>query len=108
MSSGSERTEIEYSLLINAEGAYGDIRKIEIIMMRCMSIVQRFTGGNPDLANAIAMMQKTIMWIRHLQMVIHAFEAATGPLGWIYAAVTAVSFALTTTDAMADGMRVVE
>lgn len=101
----SEKTEIEYSLLINAENAYGEIRKMEIICFRLLGMVQRFSGGDPNLQNMIAIIQKTIMWVRHLQMTIHAFEVASGPLGWVYAAVMAGSFAMTTGDMMADSIR---
>ena len=103
--SSSDKTEIEYGLLINAENAYSDIRKIEIICMRLLSIIQKFTGGDPNFQNMINMIQKTIMWVRHLQMTIHAFEVATGPLGWIYAAITAASFAVTSSDMVSDGLR---
>ncbi len=107
MSEASERTEIEYGLLVNADAAYGDIRKVEIICMRLLSIVSKMAGGNPSLQNYINMIQKTVMWVRHLQMVLHAFEVAvkTGPLGWVYAIVMAFSFMMTTADTVSDGLR---
>jgi hypothetical protein len=101
----SERTEIEYSLLVNADLAYGDIRKIEITAMRMLSMISRMSGGDPNLMNFIQVTQKAIMWMRHLQMLINAFEAANGPIGWVYAAVTGASFFMMTAQDVSDGVR---
>jgi cytochrome b len=100
----SEKTEIEYSLLVNTDLTYNEIRKLEIITFRLLGIVGRMTGGDPNLQAFVAQMQKVIMWIRHLQMVMKALEATT-PIGQLYAIITAVSFAFTTGDMAADSIR---
>jgi hypothetical protein len=101
----SEHTEINYSLMLNTELTYGELRKIEIIFMRVLGYIRRLAGGNEDLAACIEWIQKTIMWLRQMQMMIHAIEIASGPIGWAYAAVTVVGMAFTTTDMMYDTVR---
>lgn len=105
----SEKTEIEYGLLINADNAYSEIRKVEIIMMRVMGMVIRLSGGDPNLQKWVNNIQQAIMWIRHLEMTIHAFEMAMGPEGnallMVYAAVMGGSLFLSSTDTLSNNIR---
>lgn len=94
----SQDVEINYSLLVSTDLSYSELRKIEITSIRLLGLISRFTGGDPNITKFVGLLQKSIMWIRHLQMVIHAFEVAEGPLGWVFFAVSAMSFAFTTGD----------
>lgn len=82
-------TEIQYSLTVNTEIAYNDIRKLEIVLMRCLSFASRLTGDE-NLKNSLRIIEKAIMTLRTLQITIKATQLAMagsmGPLGWAYAA----------------------
>jgi hypothetical protein len=79
----SEATEIQYNLTINTELARSDIRKLEIVIMRCLDYAERLTG-DPNLKKGIAVIQRAITLLRTLQMEIYAVEAALIPgAGWI-------------------------
>ena len=108
MSEKSESNTIEYMLQLETENAYTAIRKLEITFMRMLTIIEKFSGGDPNIRNMINLLQRSIMWVNRLQMTIHAFEAAVGPIGWLYAAVSGAMLFVTTTESLADGIRVSE
>ncbi len=86
-------TEIQYSLTVNTEMTYSELRKLETVLMRVMGYVQRFSG-NTDLNKFLEMIQKLIVTVRSLQMAIRALQLASGPIGWAYAATTIAGTAL--------------
>lgn len=87
----SQNNEIQYSFSINTELSTSQLRKLEVSLMRVLSYVERFTGGNPNLTKLISMMQATITTIRTLQAAIRALEIASGPIGWLYAGTSIVA-----------------
>jgi hypothetical protein len=97
----SQSQTIEYSLAINTDMAYSDIRKLEISLVRCLNLAQRFTGDE-DLKKGIQLMQKAIMTLRTLQMAYHAVQmarmAAGDPLAWFSAATMVATSAMTVYD----------
>ena len=79
---------------------YHQLREMEMIANRFLTILERMTGSK-EVAQAINMIQRFITMIRMAQATYLAFEAATGPIGWLFAlsgaamtAVTAGSFAM--------------
>lgn len=88
----SDSTEVEYTLTINTELVSGDIRKLEVSLMRILSYIERLTGGNPNLEKLINIIQKVITTIRSLQIALNTFNTAValsaagllGPVGWLY------------------------
>ncbi len=90
----SEQNEIQYSLTVNTELTYNEIRKLETVLIRVLSYVERL-AGNADLTKLINIIQATITAVRSLQMALRALELASGPIGWAYAAtgVVAAGFA---------------
>jgi len=90
----SDSTEVEYTLTINTEMISGDVRKLEVSLMRILSYIQQLTGGNVELAKLITAIQKVIITIRSLQMAIRAAQLATGPIGWLYFGTTLVATAM--------------
>jgi len=85
----SEET-VTFNLEINLEPTYAEIKKFETVLMRSLSLLRRMTGSK-DVATAINAIQRLITIIRMLQVTMLAFQAATGPLGWAYLTVTAIS-----------------
>jgi hypothetical protein len=86
-------TEIEYLLTVNSEMTYNELRKLEMSLIRILSLVKRFCGDE-NVAKAIGLVEKLIMIIRMCQIAIHALEAAAGPIGWLYAITTAVGMGI--------------
>lgn len=86
--------EIQYSLTINTELAYSDIRKLEITLMRVLGYLKTMIGDE-RIDRAIMKVQQFISVLRVAQIAMRAFEAATGPVGWAYAATTLVAVAIT-------------
>ena len=81
---------IQYSLAVNTEMAYSDVRKLEIVIMRCLEYAQRLTGDE-NLKNGIQTIQQAITALRSLQIAIRQLEIASGPLGWALALTSAVA-----------------
>ena len=82
----SEQAEIQYSLTVNTELTYNELRKLETVVMRVLNYVERLSGGNPSLQKLINTIQSTIVAIRSLQIALRSLEMASGPIGWAYAA----------------------
>lgn len=89
----SEEHTIDYVLTINTELAYADIRKLEITLIRLGNILRRITGSE-EFDQILANIQRIIMIIRTAETAIRAFQMASGPIGWLYAGVGAVTGAI--------------
>lgn len=85
----NEQVEVDYLLTVNAEMGYTELRKLEMSLIRILSLVKRFCGDE-NVAKAIGTIEKLIMMIRMAQIAIRALEIAEGPIGWLYAITTAV------------------
>lgn len=83
---------------------YTEFRKLEISLIRILSLVQRFSG-NEQLNETLKVVEKAIMTLRILQMAIRATEMAAGPIGWLFAAVSWASAATTIGTEVYDGVR---
>ena len=92
---------VSFSLEINVEKAYEDLRKAQTVLYRTLSLVRRLSGDE-NLDKAIAKIQQTIATINALRLAIAAFQAATGPLGWALALTGAAGAAVTTVDLMCE------
>jgi hypothetical protein len=95
----SVNQQIEFSLALNAEMSYNELRKLETSLVRILSMVSRFTGGE-NITRAIRTVERMIMTLRTLQIAIRAVEMAAGPIGWLYAATTVAAAGFTVYDAM--------
>ena len=78
----SEQTEIQFSLSVNTELTYTECKKLETVLMRILSYVERL-AGNADLSRLINIIQSTIVAARTLQIALRSLEAATlsNPIG---------------------------
>lgn len=97
----SEYHEVQFSLALNADVTYGEIRKLEITLIRILGYIQRFSGDE-RIDKAVMKVEKLIMTIRYAQIAIRAFEIAEGPIGWIYALTTGVAMLIHTADTVND------
>jgi hypothetical protein len=86
----SEANEIQYNLVVNTELSYNEVRKLEIILMRCLSYASRLTGSE-DLKKGIQVLQTAITTLRTLQIAMRAVQLASGPIGWAYAATSVIA-----------------
>jgi hypothetical protein len=97
----SQAQTIEYNLTINAEMGYTEIRKLEITLVRCLNLAQRFTGDE-NLKNGIVTVQRAVMALRTLQMAYRAVQiarmAAGDPLAWLSAGATVATAGMTLYD----------
>jgi hypothetical protein len=88
--SQASSTDIQLNLMLNTEMSYRDLRRLEISLLRIMRYVEQFSG-NKDLNKTLQLMEKAIITARTLQIAIRAVEAASGPIGWLYAGTTVVA-----------------
>jgi hypothetical protein len=91
MSQLSNNTALQYTLTVNTELSRMEVRRLEAVLMRTLSYIEMFTGGNRDIAKAVQLAQGAIVTFRSLQMAIRAAEMAAGPIGWAYAGVSVVA-----------------
>ena len=64
----SSTEEINYLMTVDIDNARTNLRQIESLLMRTLSLMRRFTGGNEDLDSAIITIQRMITVARQLQM----------------------------------------
>jgi hypothetical protein len=83
----SEQTEIQYNLVVNSEMTNSELRKLEIVLVRCLNYASMLTG-DPNLKKGIRIMEQAIVTLRSLQIALRAVQMASGPIGWAYAATT--------------------
>lgn len=86
----SNSTAIQYSLTVNTELSYSEIRKLEIVLIRTLNYVEMFSGSK-DLNKALRLAQQSIIVFKSLQMSMRAAQMASGPLGWAYFGVSVVA-----------------
>lgn len=99
-----EQNAIDYILTISTDITYSEVRKLEMSLMRIMTLVERFSGS-PELNKMLSYIQKSITALRQVQMAIRAVQAAEGPIGWLYAAVSVIGAATTVSTDMYDATR---
>jgi hypothetical protein len=97
----SEDTTVSFSLEVNVDKAYENLRKAETVLYRTLGLVRRLSGDE-NLDKAIAKIQEAIALINSLRLAIVAFQAATGPLGWALAGIGTVTALMTTAEMMAE------
>lgn len=85
---------VSFSLEVNVEAAYEDLRRLETILYRSLALMRRF-GLPEEVDDAIFKIQRLIAMINMLRLTIAAFQATMGPIGWALAFVGAAGTALT-------------
>lgn len=77
--------------------SYSQLRAIEVTATRILRIISRMSGSE-DVDAAIRKLQHLIVTVRLAQATIHAFQLASGPIGWSFALVGAVGTAISVGD----------
>jgi len=88
---------VSFSLEVNVEKAYEDIRKLETVLYRALGMLRQM-GAGPDLDRMITQIQRAIAMINQLRLTIIALQAASGPIGWALAGIGVVSTLVLTGD----------
>ena len=107
----SEDATVSFSLEINVEQAYTEIRRIETLLYRTLGLIRRMGGGDEDLMKVVAKMQRVISILNQLRLAIaltQAAFAASGPIGWIslgLAGIGFMTFAMDMNDMIYDSTR---
>jgi len=63
---------------------YHTVREMETLLNRTLTILEQSTGSK-EIRQAINNIQRLITILRMAQYSIHAFQVATGPIGWAMA-----------------------
>jgi uncharacterized protein YaaW (UPF0174 family) len=92
-----EARTVSFSVLLDMTPTYNELRKVEAIVFKVMNLLKKF-GLGESVDTVIAGVQKMVMAVRMLQMTVRAFMVAAGPIGWIYAGVTAIATVATLVD----------
>jgi len=90
---------VSFSLEVNIEKAYEDIRRVQTLLFRILNIVQRMSGDE-KLDAFISKLQRLIMILNQARLTIIAFQIASGPIGWGLAIVGLAGTALTIAEEM--------
>jgi len=93
--------QVSFSLEVNVEQALTDVRKLQTVLYRTLSLLQKFAGEG-NVGDAIRKFQRLIMITNQLRLALIALNAASGPVGWALALVGVASFAVTTSEFMYD------
>jgi len=82
---------VSFSLEINVEHAYEEVRKLQTIFYRSLGLARRLTGSE-NLQQSIAVIQRAIAITNKLRLALRALQLArmaTGdPLAWILATIS--------------------
>jgi len=84
--SNVEDYQVSFSLEVNVEKAYEDLRKIQTILFRTLSLLRRF-GLPEDIDAFITKLQRAIALLNLYRLTIISVEAASGPFGWALAGI---------------------
>ena len=95
--SNVEDYQVSFSLEVNVEKAYEDIRKVQTILYRTLSLIRRL-GLPEDVEAAIVRLQRLIAVLNTVRLAIIALETASGPYGWAMAGLGLLTTAATVGD----------
>jgi len=90
---------VSFSLEVNIQEAYEDIRRVETILFRTLNLVQRLSGDE-KLDAFVSKLQRLIMIVNQARLTIAAFQIVAGPIGWGLAIVGLAGTALTIAEEM--------
>jgi len=95
---------VSFSLEVNVEKAYEEIRKLQTVLYRTLSLMSRL-GMPEDVEKGIALAQRLIATINALRLAIIALQTASGPIGWALALVGLAGAGASYVDTIEMGMR---
>ncbi len=87
---------VSFSLEVNVEQAYTQVRKLEMLFSRTLGMVQRLTGDE-NLNRSIGLMRRAIAVANQLRLAMAALQvarmAAGDPIAWATAGLAGAEFA---------------
>lgn len=93
----SEDHTVSFSLEVNVENAYVEVRKLETVLYRTLSLASRLTGDE-DLRNGIQTLQRALAVANQLRLAYRALQiarmAAGDPLAWALAGLSVAEVAM--------------
>lgn len=87
--------------LSNLQGNYRDVHMIEASITQIARMFERMTGS-PQIKKAMDQLERFIMLVRIAQATWHAFQVASGPIGWLFFATGVVATGLMVGDTMVE------
>lgn len=75
---------VSFSLEVNVEKAYEDIRRVQTVLYRTIGLIKQMSGDE-NMDNLINKAQAGIATLNQLRLTIIALQAASGPVGWALA-----------------------
>jgi len=92
-----EDHKVSFSLEINTEQADTSMRKLYATVYRTLNLIERM-GLPPEVTRFLREIEKMIRILNQLRLAMLAVQAAAGPIGWAYAAVSVATFAVSASD----------
>ena len=82
--------DVSFSLEVNIQDAYIEVRRLQTIFFRTLGLAERLTG-NENLKESIVEIQRAIAWLNRLRLVYRAVQlarmAAGDPTAWALAGI---------------------
>ena len=97
----SEDHTVSFSLEINVEKAYTNMRKLQTILYRALGLFRRL-GLPENIDHAIVRMQRFIALLNQARLATIALSAASGQYGWAIAGIGLAATVVSTNDLMYD------
>lgn len=72
---------VSFSLEVNIDKAYENIRKVQTVLYRTLGLLRRM-GLGEDVSAAISEVQRFITVLNLARLTIAALQTATGPIGY--------------------------
>jgi len=92
---------VSFSLEVNVAPAYEEIRRLQTVLYRTLGLIRRISGDD-DLNTLIDYTMRAITMMNTLRLVVAAFYAASGPIGWAMFGVAAATSLITTGEFFGD------
>lgn len=94
---------VSFSLEVNVEKAYEEVRRLQTVLYRSLGLAARLTGDE-NLIRGIRTMQRAIAIANQLRLALLALQAARmaagDPLAWAMFGISVTTFALGVGDTM--------
>ena len=89
--------DVSFSLEVNVEEAYTNMRKVQTVLFRTLSLLRRLGLPTP-IDSAISKLMQLISVLNQARLAAIQFQAAAGPIGWALAAVSITTTVVSTTE----------
>jgi len=86
---------VSFSLEVNVEKAFQNIRRLQTVLYRSISLARRL-GLPEDIEEGIVRVQSLIAYLNALRLALIAVHMASGPIGWALAGIGIAGVAVST------------